>query len=96
MKADLSPDKITRATFDEVLARYDELIRDLSSGSGTSKEVASAARQSLQELDQWRLTELPATLQKRTQANDDAWLEKSEVEDLIKWKLFVMSLNPCF
>lgn len=89
MEEDHLPENITRATFNKVLARYDEFIRELSSSPSTSRQPRSAS--SLQELDQWRLNELPATVQKRAKGNDGAWLDKSEMEGLMRWKLFVLS-----
>ncbi|KAI9782883.1 MAG: hypothetical protein M1816_001664 [Peltula sp. TS41687] len=93
MAADHSRENITRATFDTVLARYDEIIR-LASESRKSEQPDRD--ESMQELDQWRFNTLPELLHERAKENDVAWLETTEVERLIRWMIFVLRMHSRF
>ena len=94
------PENITRASFNKVLARYDTTISVLSrrAKAKPSDEEESTGLKTLAQLDRWRLEDLPRTLQRRRtaegQTTGEAWLEKDEVQNLIRWKLYVsMSLS---
>ena len=88
---DFSADKITRSAFYQTLARYEKLIDDLSRAT-TSKSTSNSAASpgSLKELDEFRSYSLPSILQQRIR-REGSWLEKDEVENLIRWKLYVLS-----
>lgn len=71
---------ITKSTFDEVLMRYDSLIE---SSSKPSKDTLDT----LAQLDKYRLVTVPSRLEERRKAGAEVYLEKEEVERLIRWKL---------
>lgn len=64
-----------------MLSRYDALVHSLSKPSSDGN--------SLEQLDAYRLTTIPARLQSLRETNGDMYLEKVEVERLIRWKLYV-------
>ncbi|KAI9844620.1 MAG: hypothetical protein M1837_005472 [Sclerophora amabilis] len=78
--------KIDISEFNRVLTKYDDLVSDLSKRQGTKTYVATPS-DSLERLDRRRFNEIPAVAQQRTTDKGETWLEKEEVEDLIKWKL---------
>ncbi|KAI9748034.1 MAG: hypothetical protein M4579_007328 [Chaenotheca gracillima] len=73
-------DRVDLSAFKSILTRYGEVISSLSKPS-------SSGADSLEQLDQWRFDELPKEVAQRTIEHGQAWLEQTEVEDLIKWKL---------
>ena len=79
----LSVTDITKATFDEVLTRYPSLIKS------SSKRRSKDGLDTLAQLDDYRLVTVPAQLEERRKAGAEDYLEKEEVERLIKWKLYV-------
>ena len=79
MSPSLAAETITLAEFEDVLSRYDALIRSLSSSSNKDGET-------LEQLDAYRLLTVPARLRER---GGELYLEKEEVERLIRWKLYV-------
>ena len=94
------PETIRRASFNKVLARYDATISELSrrARAKPSDNEESSSLKTLAQLDRWRLEDLPRTLQQRRTVEEEttggAWLEKDEVQNLIRWKLYVsMSLS---
>lgn len=91
--------QISHSSFFEALKRYDAIIAKLS-GPETSKpgnkvSTSSGTLQTLAQLDQWRLHELPPLLQERKEKNHDAWLDKDEVVNLVQWKLYVERVFFC-
>ena len=80
--ASLSATDITKATFDEVLTRYASLIESSSKRRSTKDGLDT-----LTQLDEYRLVTIPARLEERHKAGGEDYLEKEEVERLIKWKL---------
>jgi hypothetical protein len=80
----LAADVVSLADFHEVLARYDALIQSTSKPSNKDGET-------LAELDAYRLLVVPARLQKVREQGGELYLEKEEVERLIRWKLYVYS-----
>ena len=85
-----SAQTITRTRVFDVLKRYDSIISQVSKrDKSTSKNDSSAggALQTLDQLDQWRLHELPETVEQRKKEHDGAWLTKEEVTHLTRWKL---------
>jgi hypothetical protein len=71
--------------FQEVLSRYDALIQSVSKPSNKDGK-------GLQELDTYRLVTVPTRLEKVRQEGGELYLEKEEVESLIRWKLYVYPL----
>ena len=82
MSPSLAAETITLAEFEDVLSRYDALIRSLSSSSKKKKEDG----ETLEQLDAYRLLTVPARLR---ETGGELYLEKEEVERLIRWKLYV-------
>jgi hypothetical protein len=64
-----------------VLSRYEALLGSLSQ--------PSTEGESLEQLDAYRLTTIPTRLQTVQETGGDPYLEKMEVERLIRWKLYV-------
>ncbi|KAI9843657.1 MAG: hypothetical protein M1838_002515 [Thelocarpon superellum] len=87
MTADLTSARISPEEFDRVLARYEALIETLSAPSRSTGHAKEGALETLAQLDAWRLKVLPDVVRKREKGNGSTWLEKSEVETLVKWKL---------
>ena len=81
MSPSLAAETITLAEFENVLSRYDALIRSLSSSSKKKEDG-----ETLEQLDAYRLLTVPARLRER---GGELYLEKEEVERLIRWKLYV-------
>jgi hypothetical protein len=83
----LHPDNIRIEDFNTILGRYADTIRSLSGPASASKGKAKAGPQeTLAELNEYRLDELPREVKQRIQKKQ-VYLEKSEVEKLIRWKL---------
>ncbi len=105
----LSASTITKSTFDALLLRYDALITHLSASTSTSTSTSTKpSTPSLQTLDRLRYHTIPQRLAARKKAaetshdpGNGAYLEKEEVEDLVRWKLYVayrstaLGLWPC-
>jgi len=82
MAPSLTPDIITLAEFEGVLSRYDALIQSVSKPSNKGGET-------LAQLDIYRLLTIPARLDKVREEGGALYLDKEEVERLIRWKLYV-------
>lgn len=97
----LSASTITKSSLDALLLRYDALITHLSA-SASSSASTKPPTPDLQSLDHLRYDTIPQRLAARKKAastspdsGDGAYLEKEEVEDLVRWKLYVpISLPP--
>jgi hypothetical protein len=72
-----SASRISFSDFTAIKDRYPTLITSLS------------ALPAHAELDNWRLTELPLTLQTRKKDNGEAYLTKAEAQKLIEFKLYI-------
>lgn len=81
MTPPLATDEISAEDFFTVLSRYDALVHSLSKPSSDGN--------SLKELDVYRLTAIPERLRSIREGGGDLYLEKVEVERLIRWKLYV-------
>lgn len=79
MDESFTADHITPTRFNEVLARYDKLIEELSA-AGTRRCVQS----SLKDMDDWRLNKLPVDIRDRRK---DPWMQKDQMVDLLRWKM---------
>ena len=82
MALSLTPDTITLAEFEGVLSRYDALIQSVSKPSNKGGET-------LAQLEIYRLLTIPARLDKVREEGGALYLDKEEVERLIRWKLYV-------
>jgi hypothetical protein len=82
MAPSLAAGVISLNDFQEVLSRYDALIQSVSKPSNKDGK-------GLQELDIYRLVTVPTRLEKVRQEGGELYLEKEEVESLIRWKLYV-------
>ncbi len=72
MDADLLPKKITYAQFVGIANQYNERVPA-----------------GLNDLDELRYRQIPESIQARRKGEGDrAWLEKSELESLVTWKLY--------
>ncbi|KIM76661.1 hypothetical protein PILCRDRAFT_826062 [Piloderma croceum F 1598] len=80
MALSLAAGVISLNDFQEVLSRYDALIQSVSKPSNKDGK-------GLQELDTYRLVTVPTRLEKVRQESGELYLEKEEVESLIRWKL---------
>jgi hypothetical protein len=78
----LAADAITHADFLQVLSRYDALIQSVSKPSNRDGET-------LEQLDAFRLVGVPRRLEGVRGEGGEVYLEKEEVERLIRWKLYV-------
>ncbi len=84
----LYPSQISLQTFQSILSRYQPLIESLSAAPSKSKtNPKSSPQQALAELDRYRLVELPDIIKERNVTQGKSYLEKEEVEKLIRWKL---------
>jgi hypothetical protein len=83
----LHPDNIRIEDFNAILDRYSDTIRSLSGAAPANKGKAKAGPQeTLAELNEYRLDELPREIKQRIEKKQ-VYLEKLEVEKLIRWKL---------
>jgi hypothetical protein len=82
MAPSLAAGVISLNDFKEVLSRYDALTQSVSKPSNKDGK-------SLQELDTYRLLTVPTRLENVRQDGGELYLEKEEVESLIRWKLYV-------
>jgi hypothetical protein len=84
----LRHDSIDLDAFTETLARYPDLVLEVSDSKQKRKSTGTDADETLASLDTWRLKDLPETLAARRQSKkEDDYLQKAEVEKLIRWKL---------
>jgi hypothetical protein len=86
MAPSLAAGVISLDDFQEVLSRYDALTQSVSKPSNKDGK-------SLQELDTCRLLTVPTRLENVRQDGGELYLEKEEVESLIRWKLYVYPLH---
>jgi hypothetical protein len=86
MAPSLAVSVISLDDFQEVLSRYNALIQSVSKPSNKDGK-------SLQELDTYRLLTVPTQLKNMQQDGGELYLEKEEVESLIRWKLYVYPLH---
>ena len=82
----LAADTITHTDFLRVLSRYDALIRSVSKPPNEDGDT-------LQQLDTFRLVTVPGRLEGVRGEGGEVFLEKGEVERLIRWKLYVRDLS---
>ena len=94
MAAGHTSKRISPDAFSAVLDRYDGLINRLSQPTRASGSNSEDAGDTLKQLDQWRLHSLSDALHQRKSTAGGAWLEKDEVERLVKWKLSVSPSAP--
>jgi len=80
MAPSLVVESITPAEFQEALSRYDLVVQSVSKPSNKDGET-------LEQLDAYRLSTVPARLAKVREEGGELYLEKEEVERLIRWKL---------
>lgn len=80
----LSADGISLADFQKVLSRYEALIHSLSKPSGNGSDT-------LEQLDEFRLSNVPVRLQKARETGTELYLKKEEAVRLIRWKLCVQA-----
>lgn len=86
----LRHDSIDLDAFNETLARYPDLILEVSDSKQKRRSTGTDADETLASLDTWRLKDLPKTLAAcRQSKREDDYLQKAEVEKLIRWKLLV-------
>lgn len=84
----LRHDSIDLEAFNETLTRYPDLILEVSDGKQKRKSTGTDADETLALLDTWRLKDVPEKLVARHQDKKEIdYLEKAEVEKLIRWKL---------
>ncbi|KAI9800947.1 MAG: hypothetical protein M1833_003084 [Piccolia ochrophora] len=89
-----SANTISYETFQAVLGRYDDSLEHASARVSKAANKDSASLGSLKELDDWRLNTLPEVLETREKDSKSTWLEKREVEDLVRWKLSHGTFRP--
>jgi hypothetical protein len=83
----LAADAITHADFLHVLSRYDALIQSVSKPSNRDGKM-------LEQLDAFRLASVPTRLEGVRGESGEVYLEKEEVECLIRWKLCIHNISP--
>jgi hypothetical protein len=90
----LRHESIQLDAFKDALTRYPKLVLEVSDGKQKRKSTGKDADETLASLDTWRLEDLPEALSTRRQTKkEDDYLEKTDVEKLIRWKLCVFR-NP--
>lgn len=95
----LSASKITKAELDSLQTRYDQLIEDLTAQEDAKVQKHGRGPGELLILDRTRFNTIPQGLTKRKEEGPDkGFLEKEEIEELVRWKLYVHSapLSSCF
>lgn len=89
----LSASTITKPDLDNLLLRYDALIDKLDAQKGKTGPGKVKTTESLKTLDRIRYVDIPQRLaaKKADGDGDDVFLEKDEVETLMRWKLYVIN-----
>ncbi|KAI9870206.1 MAG: hypothetical protein M1830_004534 [Pleopsidium flavum] len=89
----LPTSKITKAELDSLQIRYDELIEGLTAQEDAKVQRRGREPGELLSLDRTRFDTIPQGLAKRKEEGaDKVFLEKEEVEELVRWKLYVYSV----
>jgi hypothetical protein len=59
----------------------------------TLKRYDAQIPEKLEELEKYRMNDLPAILKGRANTQKGVWMEKDELVKLVEWKLYVMVFN---
>ncbi|KAI9875961.1 MAG: hypothetical protein M1830_007676 [Pleopsidium flavum] len=89
----LPTSKITKAELDSLQIRYDELVEGLTAQEDAKVQRRGREPGELLSLDRTRFDTIPQGLAKRKEEGaDKVFLEKEEVGELVRWKLYVYSV----
>ncbi len=93
----LSASTITKADLDKLLLRYDALIDKLNAQGSKKGPGKGEATEDLKTLDRIRYIDIPQRLAtKKAEGSGDVFLEKEEVETLMRWKLYVIPSRSAY